>query len=76
MADWEEDNTKPFPQELPDAYKRARELDDEHVYLNPFRLSFVVDPNIARHVGVTMERVPVGSIDLSVNTSDQLIHGH
>ncbi len=76
VADYEEDNSKPYPQELADAHRRVREEDDRRSYLMPFRLSIITKPEVARGIALTIEQVPMGSVDLSVNTPDQVLHGH
>ncbi len=76
FAEWELDNSKPCPQELIDDHEEDKRINRERSYLMPFNLAALLVPEVASRVGVTIETVPTGTIDLSVNTPDQLLHGH
>lgn len=64
--------------ESPEAFlerTRKEEIADQMVtYWHLFFLAFLNNPRVMDEIGITIETVPVKTIDLSVNSPDQLLH--
>lgn len=52
------------------------EINRQRSFNSPFHLAFVKLPRVMEKIGITLEKVPNGSIDLSVSRADEKPHSH